>query len=313
MSVTKLYLTNRAPGFTPTNFRGTWNDTASAVTKALDGAAVWGGASTTVAKAETSATNPFDVCLYRGVSGPLGAQTPSGTIDMVIGILESSASADFNWKVHVYATQGDTDTVRGTLLSNYTENAGTNEWPTTGTVKGLNAAQTLTGVALTAGDRIVVEIGYRARNAVTTSFTGTLRYGSADANGAALTDAVAGNASAATDAMFVKFSVAITEAVPVRVSQAVWQEVSTQAAAPTIRVSQALWQEVSTQAPAPVIRVSQCVWQFVSRIEPIPKPTKNPKKDPPGQEKKKDTPSDRLVAKDRLAHYRSRRTDPFFG
>lgn len=211
MAFTKLYLTDHAAPYTPATIRGTWDDTAGAVTRALDPKKAGNGAITSVARAETSATNPFRVLLYRGVSGPLAAQTIGSTLDILAGILEGSASADFNWQIHAYVTQGNSDTPRGTLLSNYTDGAGTNEWPTTATGKQLTAAQSVSSLAISDGDRLVVEIGYIARNAVTTSFTGTLRYGTLTTTGAEAADLTNGSTSVTTQAGFLSFGASIAE------------------------------------------------------------------------------------------------------
>lgn len=228
---TKYYLLNVAAPYTPATIRGAWDQTAGAVTKALSASKVGGGATTSVAIAETSATNPFNVLLGRWVSGPLAAQTISGTLNVVIAVLESAAAADMNWHLHVYVTQGDSDTPRGTLLTDYTEALGVNEWPTvTPTFKALNAAAALSSLAITAGDRMVVEIGYVSREAAATSRTGTLRYGTLSAT--MLTE-LADGAPAGTDgtlkAGYLSFSVGLTEAtttIATRLSQMVLEVLS---------------------------------------------------------------------------------------
>lgn len=224
MAFTQLYLTANAAPYTPATLRGAWDDTSGAVTMALDVVKDAGGTITSVAKAEINASTTWDVLLYRGVSQPLAAQTISGTIQVLLGILESSATADFNWHVHVYVTQGDSDTPRGTLLTDYVEALGTNEWPTTATGKQLNAAQTLASLAITAGDRLVVEIGYIARNSVTTSFTGTLRYGTLTSTGLVAADLTNGSTAVTTLAGFLTFSNSITEQdTPLRASSTTLQ------------------------------------------------------------------------------------------
>jgi hypothetical protein len=210
---TKLYLTNVAAPYTPATLRGTWNDTAGVITKALEPDKTAGGVRTTVARAEANASNPYDVLLYRGVSGPLAAQTISGNLNCIIGVTESNASADDNWHIHVYVTQGDSDTPRGTLLSDYTESAGTNEWGTNAATAGkaLNAAQSLSSLAISDGDRLIVEIGYRARNAVTTSFIGTLYCGTISAIDSGVMADLATSGDPTAGAGFLTFSNAITE------------------------------------------------------------------------------------------------------
>lgn len=210
-SFTKLYLTTKTAPYTPATIRGGWEDTAGAVTRMLDTIKGDGGAITSVARAETNASNVYDVLLYRGVSGPIAAQTFSGTINVMLGVLESNAAADFAYYIHAYVTQGDSDTVRGTLLANYFETTA-NEWPTAAAGKALASAQTVGAVVASAGDRIVVEIGFRALNTVTTSYTGTLRYGTQNPTDfSAAPDLTAGSTAVTTSAGYIVFSVAITE------------------------------------------------------------------------------------------------------
>jgi hypothetical protein len=86
-----------------------------------------------------------------------------------------------------------------------------NEWPTTAQGKAFLGAQTLSSLAISAGDRLVVEIGFIARNSSTTSFTGTLRYGTQDPS--TLDDApdlAAADTAVTTKAGFLTFSNAIT-------------------------------------------------------------------------------------------------------
>jgi len=213
---TKLYLTNATATFDPATTKGAWTSTSSKVTKALDSQKNdRQGDTTTVTATDTVTTNPNKILLYQGISGPLAGQTISGNINVVIPILESSASADFNWGVHVWVTQGNSASVRGTLLTDYNEALGTNEWPTTITAKQLNAATAMSSLAVTAGDRMVVEIGIYARNTVSTSFTATLRYGTCDATShlAFASDLANGDTGTnlTTKAPYLTFSSAITE------------------------------------------------------------------------------------------------------
>lgn len=178
MAFTRLYLLNQAAPYTPATIRGAWDDTASAVTKAMDTVKEAGGSVALVSAAETSTTDPWDVLLYRGVSGPLAAQTLSGTINIMMAVLQTSGSANMHYHIHLYVTQGDSDTPRGTLITDYTEAAGVNEWSATfRTGRALNAAQSLSSLAISEGDRLVFEMGYAARNVSATSFTGSTNYG----------------------------------------------------------------------------------------------------------------------------------------
>jgi hypothetical protein len=128
----------------------------------------------------------------------------------VIHALESNADAQMFLDVHVWVSEGNTSTVRGTLLNNYVD---TNEFATA--TAGLQIAQqTLSAVAAQVGDHIIVEIGYQAQNSTTSSRTGTVRYGGNDA-----TDLTSGDTNTAHPG-WVEFGTTITDA-ETRVD---WQE-----------------------------------------------------------------------------------------
>jgi hypothetical protein len=205
-----LYLQNTAAPYTPPTYRGSWNTTAGSVTKALSRSKATGGEITTVSVAEATATNPYDVLLYRGVGPKMRAQSLAGTLNVVIGLAEANADADFNLHLHVFVTAGDTDTVRGTLISDFVEAAGVKEWPTTAAGVTLSAAQAITSLSISAGDRLVVEIGYRSRNSHTTSRAGTLSYGTM-VSGSPVNDLSNGSEGVASLAGFLVFSSAIKE------------------------------------------------------------------------------------------------------
>jgi hypothetical protein len=183
MAITqRFFLSNTAAGYSPATLRGSWDQTASAVTKKLDRLPT--GATTTVAIAETNATNLWDVLLYRGVSDPFDKAysfTTSDLVQWMVGVKESSASANDFYHVHIYVTTGDSDTARGTILTN---SIGGTEWTTTATFSS-EGTKTLSALSCSVGDRLVVEIGYQAQNTVTTSFTGTINYGGTSRSGVA--------------------------------------------------------------------------------------------------------------------------------
>lgn len=171
---TKLYLCNADAFYTPATIRGTWNSSSSAAVGHL-GRNTRNQSSANFL-AETSATNPFARLLGRWVSDRLKAQTISGTLDFMMLMRESDAAANMSTKVHVYVTTGDSDTPRGTLLSNHTD----------GTEFQVHASQhgavsftsvAISSLAVSDGDRLVIEVGYSAANAVTTSYTGSIKYG----------------------------------------------------------------------------------------------------------------------------------------
>jgi hypothetical protein len=262
---TRYYLTRTAPAYTPAN-KGAWDDTASAVTDALDRYKEGGGQITTVSRAETSNSNTFDVLLYKGVTGPLGAQTVSGTVTWVLAALESGSDADMFTHVHVWATTGDTNTVRGTLLTDYVESAAADEWPTGLAVSGraINSAQTVTNTTLTAGDRIVVEIGYIARNVLTASRTGTLGYGTLSSlDGSVQSDLTSGG-DATVLPSYIEFSADLTEvsgSVVARETQAV-VEPAYQGSGRGIRLTQAI-DEVGRTGSGRGIRLTQAALEVI--------------------------------------------------
>jgi hypothetical protein len=98
---------------------------------------------------------------------------------------EDNAAADMYPHIHIYVTQGDSDNVRGTVLADY---YGATEEGTS----AVGMADTPTGqnpVNGSVGDRIVVEIGYQARNTSAAQYIGYVYRGGTGAtdltNGAA--------------------------------------------------------------------------------------------------------------------------------
>src|SRR3989344_1360225 len=181
--MSKFYLTNSDPSATPSTWHGTWNTTASGVTKIL-GEAPSGAGPTTVADSETSSTDPYSAALGRWISEPLTAQTAFASGDTwtaIFGALESNASANMSGKAYIWVWQtGTADTSRGNLVVDVVDSV---EWPTTATGVEFNNSATnalADGITAEVDDRIVVEFGYSAANSATTSFIGTMWYGGSD-------------------------------------------------------------------------------------------------------------------------------------
>lgn len=251
---TIFYLNNVAAPYTPATLRGAWDDTAGAVTKYLHTDKIESGDITSVARAETNAAADYDVLLYRGVSAPLEAQTISGTLDVMIGVIENATGSDDVYHIHAYVTTGDSDTPRGTLLTDYAETTA-NEWGTTASTSGraLASAQTLSSVACSAGDRIVIEIGYRSKVASATSNTGTLRYG-----GDASTSDLTAGGNATTLAAFVTFSGTITlTAATAKISQTLVEGALAQVATVDAQISQTLVEGALAQTTTVDAQISQ--------------------------------------------------------
>lgn len=167
---TYLYLTATAAPVTPGAVRGTWDDAAAFDDFKLGTAPAT--ARSTRTKTETTATNPWDMLAVRYVSDQIGAGTISADIQFQKMTYESSASADAFVKYHLYVMKPD-GTVRGTLLSNV---VGGTELSAAGLV-AREPAQTPSSVAAQNGDRIVLEVGARFTNSVTTSFNTTHKSG----------------------------------------------------------------------------------------------------------------------------------------
>lgn len=268
---TKFYLTAGAAPYTPATIRGAWNASGSAVTRRLSSSKAGGEANTTIAVAETNATDPYSVLLYRGVSGPLAAQTLSGTLDVLLSVIENSAAANMCYHLYAYITTGDSDTVRGTIVSDYLESTA-NEWGTEVATSGraLSAAQAIS-LAISDGDRLVLEIGYTARNSVTNSYTGTLRYGSESPNDlSALSDLTAGG-DGTLGAGFISFSVDVAEYIDniaIRNSQVLGKAIHASSPTSEIRVSQAVGKAMVDNYQVAYIRKSQVIAKILRSPEP---------------------------------------------
>ena len=256
----KLYLSKSGSGYTPATIRGTWDKTSDHVVRGMHTAQDLPGlgAPISVSSVETSATTDYENLLLRGVSAPLAADHNfAGTLNLMLGTQESATDADMAYFIHVFVTQGDTDNLRGTLLANYAD-PNTNEWSTTAGGRALSSTRTLTAVSALAGDRIVAEIGYRARNTVSSSRTGTLWHGG---NGADLTSG--GNPT--TGIGFLDFSDTFTlvNNPTARLSQLVVESLR-RPSAPNALVTQ-MPVEVVRRPSAPNLRLSQMAVEVIRR------------------------------------------------
>lgn len=178
----KFYLTDAGSTQTvwsPSGFQGTWD-----VTTALN--ALYGTPSKAGNNAGQSATRPetsssaAKVACMRVLIGPLVKQSISGNLNCVLEVNESAADADAYWAVHAYVSQGESNSVRGTLISNYTESlaGGATEWTTTATGTAFQSAIAMSTVNAEHGDYIVLEIGAKLYNTTSSSRSITIKYGS---------------------------------------------------------------------------------------------------------------------------------------
>lgn len=199
---TRFFLTNSPPGFTPSTFQGTYNDTTLASNNVFVLSDVKMGTNAAAAVTETSTTNNYKALHGRWVSPPIAGGTLTAananyTITHTMARDENSASANMTVYITVYVTVGDSDAVRGTLIVPF---VGATEFATTSTILSYSLQFDNTVVAQ-AGDRIVVELGYNAANTSATSFTGTVRYG-----GTAADLATSGTTGVTTNSPWVEFS-----------------------------------------------------------------------------------------------------------
>jgi hypothetical protein len=181
---TRFYLQNAAAGYDPATERGAWDDATQY--NAIKLAKTKSGASTSNKPNESTTTTNWDVLAVKAVTDALPAnKTISGTLSWCLRIREgNTAGVNAYYHVHAFVTTGDSDTVRGTLLSDY---IGSVEWGTTAAGMAVSA-QALTSVNAQAGDRVVIEVGYRAVNNESVSLWGQVYYGGTSATD--LTDGV---------------------------------------------------------------------------------------------------------------------------
>lgn len=113
------------------------------------------------------------------ITEALPAQTISGELNVCFNVydVKSGTTRRTRFRVYGYVTVGASDTVRGVFL-NYTAPSSTgNLWPTTtsqGRFWQFEAAVLLMPVAVQAGDRVVLELGFAHDAGYTSSFQGTI-------------------------------------------------------------------------------------------------------------------------------------------
>lgn len=164
MATTRVYLNTEAIPYNPATLRGAWDATASPSTGKLSPVPV--GAATNITKAETVATNNWDILFGKwSTVGLVDDKTIDGTVTWIIRRSEANADANAVFHVHLFVTVGNSDVVRGTLL---TDSIGATEFPTT-IAAGGEGAKTLSSVDAKAGDHIVLELGSQLQNTHTTS------------------------------------------------------------------------------------------------------------------------------------------------
>lgn len=199
----KFYLNDDAPAYSPAVAKGAWDDTTNQPD--IGGAEeLPSGASATLALAETTTTNNWDVLLATFVTAALANNVSFSTNDLITGVLavlQSASGMHARTHVHIWVTTGNTDTVRGTLLNDF---IGGTDWPTSQAGQSIGIRNVANNVNALAGDHIVIEVGYQAQNTVNTSFTGTLGFGTNDVTNT--TDLTDGDTTWTTHASWISFS-----------------------------------------------------------------------------------------------------------
>lgn len=181
---TRLYFASGGTAAVTPSFDSAWDVTTSASQRPLLLLSELGtgidATDTTNAETSTSVINRLKR-QHVSSSQVVTAHTITGTMSVVIGAAESNVAADDFLQVVAYVTDSTGSTVRGRLYSgqvgsSVSSTAGDpNEEFATGSYLTRILTVTVTGVAASVGDRVVVEIGYRACNTVSTSYNATFR------------------------------------------------------------------------------------------------------------------------------------------
>jgi hypothetical protein len=208
---------------------------------------------------ETAAT---DVLVAQFISAPLaGSQTIDGTVKGQIRARETLAGDD-RAQIVIRVVSNDGATVRGTLLA-ADASALSSEFDPSNVVNrkfplASSSPATLTGVNPQAGDRLVVEIGFRAHDTTGQSAV-YMKFGSGAAS-----DLAEDETSQADNNPWLEFSDTITFltddidlGVPIQVTQE-WVDVAVSDATPEIQVTQE-WTDVGIKHPTPEVQVTE-IW-----------------------------------------------------
>jgi hypothetical protein len=163
------------------------------------------------------------VAIRRYVSDPLvGAHTFSGTMIGQMRLAESAAGMNALPTIQAKVITNDGTLRRGILYGGDTRTTNVDELTTTlrswrNPAAGISPV-TLNSVNAQDGDRILIEVGVRANNTVTTSYTATLRHGSTATPGGA-NDLAAGGTETTDLNPWVEFSADLTFATTTRTAR----------------------------------------------------------------------------------------------
>lgn len=177
----QFYLTGDPAPYIPGVWMGGWNKTTDAVDRQLDSTKTTADPTKyviqSVESTEASTSPLYRVALARFVSGPLIAQLISGTMQLMAGVRASNIAAELYYSVHLWATQGDTDLIRATLIDQFSELATSlNPFPADPKGRDLILSAAIDAGTIMDNDRLVLEVGYIARNISGTAYAGGLYY-----------------------------------------------------------------------------------------------------------------------------------------
>ena len=174
----RFYFTNVTPGASLAN-NLTWTTAGSAYELGLlpKGAASAANTVQTSVTVGSGATTGKLLQWGRFVSPPaVRAGTLGGTISGVLGMVRSSGTFTAVPKIHIWVSQGDTNTVRGAVLLNSANITGISggNLPTTAAGVAIPSTSLSGSVSVQAGDRLVVEIGWTNTSGTTSTFSGSM-------------------------------------------------------------------------------------------------------------------------------------------
>lgn len=185
--MTRFYLSNATAPYDPpltavSDAGGTWDQAATGITKLSQ---IQEGTLVNSTLAVGFTTADWDKLHRRFITDPItDPGTILGTARWAIKYYEDNADLNAYPHVHVWVTQGDSNSKRGHLI---TDHIGTTELGTSTSPPTIDSGNlTVNPVDVVAGDRIVVEFGYRASSTQTTYLAGFRRGGTG-------TDAVSGD------------------------------------------------------------------------------------------------------------------------
>jgi hypothetical protein len=168
---TRMYPTTGTPGYTPTTLRGSWSATASAIAIPLG---FTKSGTLTTQGISTAQAGTYSQLFYRAITPPLQAVNITSSLSFVLSGLQNDGTGGVRSKIHIFATQGDSDIVRGTIL---TANVAGTVWPNNAAGVGLLNTAIDGDLTLLDGDRIVIEWGEQQAAPDNDPITSTTTYG----------------------------------------------------------------------------------------------------------------------------------------